>query len=531
MKINKIFTSIFAVAALTLSSCEKSFEELEKDPNRPVNVPAALVLQGVESDMFNNIGRPFSAEMRWNQFYCSNYNYYATNEYTWTSGSNHYNTLKNVIKMEEEAKRAGLADVNGYSALGKFFRAFFFYEMTIRMGDLPMTEALKGIENISPKYDTQKAIFVQVLKWLDDANTDMAALITKGENSVSGDFYFGGDVRKWQKAVNAYKLRVLVALSKKDADTELNVKGRFSEMMSNSTKFPLFGSLSESLQYTYNNFNKYPSNPDNFGFDATRQNMAKAYVEPLSLMNDPRVMITCEPAGAELKAGKKPSDYSAYVGASSAEDLTDMSDKAGRNNGAGFAPGLYSFQNRFRYYRNYTAETTFIVGYPEMCFNIAEAYHLGWATGDAETWYKKGIQASMDFYGVKNGSNTMTYSRTGGREAADLSTFTIDFDFEKYYAQASVKYAGKTTKGQEQILTQKYLAFFMNSGMEAYFNWRRTGFPKFYTGVGNGNSNRIAIRWQYPLSERTTNATNYKAAIDSQFAGKDDINDMLWLLK
>lgn len=531
MKTNKIFTSIFAVAALTLSSCEKSFEELEKDPNRPVNVPAALVLQGVESDMFNNIGRPFSAEMRWNQFYCSNYNYYATNEYTWTSGSNHYNTLKNVIKMEEEAKRAGLADVNGYSALGKFFRAFFFYEMTIRMGDLPMTDALKGIENTTPKYDSQKAVFVQVLKWLDDANADMAALITKGENSVTGDFYFGGDVRKWQKAVNAYKLRVLIALSKKEADAELNVKAKFSEMLANPTKFPLLGNVSESLQYTYNNFNKYPSNPDNFGFDATRQNMSKAYVEPLSLMNDPRVMITCEPAGSELKAGKKPSDYTAYIGASSAEDLTDMSDKAGRNNGAGFAPGLYSFQNRYRYYRNYVAETTFIVGYPEMCFNIAEAYHLGWATGDAEAWYKKGIQASIDFYGVKNGTNTMTYSKTGGREAADLATFTIDFDFEKYYAQTSVRYAGKTTQGQEQILTQKYLAFFMNSGMEAYFNWRRTGFPKFYAGVGNGNSNRIAVRWQYPLSERTTNATNYKAAIDSQFAGKDDINDVLWLLK
>jgi hypothetical protein len=514
-----------------LSSCEKTFEELEKDPNRPVNVPASLVLQGVESDMFNNIGRPFGAEMRWNQFYCSNYNYYATNEYTWTSGSNHYNTLKNVIKMEEEAKRAGLADINGYSALGKFFRAFFFYEMTVRMGDLPMNDALKGIENIAPKYDTQKAIFVQVLKWLDEANTDMAALITKGETSVAGDFYFRGDVRKWQKVVNAYKLRVLVALSKKEADADLGIKAKFAEMMGNPTKFPLLSNIAESLQYTYNNFNKYPSNPDNFGFDATRQNMAKTYVEPLSSMNDPRVMVTCEPAGAELKAGKKPSDFSAYVGASSAEDLTDMSDKAGRNNGAGFAPGVYSFQNRFRYYRNYTAETTFIVGYPEMCFNIAEAYHLGWATGDVETWYKRGIQASMDFYGIKNGSNTMTYSRTGGRDAADLATFTIDFDFDKYYAQSLVKYAGKNTKGQEQIITQKYLAFFMNSGMEAYFNWRRTGFPKFETGVGNGNSNRIAVRWQYPFSERTTNAANYKAAIDSQFAGRDDINDILWVVK
>lgn len=71
----------------------------------------------------------------------------------------------------------------------------------------------------------------------------------------------------------------------------------------------------------------------------------------------------------------------------------------------------------------------------------------------------------------------------------------------------------------------------MNSGMEAYFNWRRTGFPTFYKGVGTGNSGRIAMRWIYPLSERTTNTENYKAAIASQYGGKDDINDLIWMLK
>lgn len=531
MKIHNLFAGAFAVLAVSLSSCEKSFEDLEKDPNRPVNVPASLVLQGVESDMANNTGRPFSAEMRWNQYYCSNYNYYATNEYTWTASPNHYNTLKNVIKMEEEAKRAGLADVNGYTALGKFFRAFFFDQMAKRVGDLPLAEALKGIENTTPKYDTQKAVYVQILKWLDEANDNMATLITQGQATVAGDFYFGGDLRKWQKVVNAFKLRILVLLSKKEADAELNVKARFAEMLGNPTKYPLLAGLEDNLEFRYNQFNKYPSNPDNFGFDATRQNMAKTYVELLSTMNDPRVMITCEPAGGQLKAGKAPSDYTAFVGASSAEDLADMSEKAGRDNGAGFAPGLYSFQNRSRYYSNYTGENTFIVGYPEMCFNIAEAYHHSWGTGDAEAWYKKGIQASMNFYGVKEGANTMTYSKTGGRDAEDLANYTINFNFDTYYNQDMVKYAGKTAKGLQQIISQKYAAFFMNSGMEAYFNWRRTGFPKFETGVGNGNSNRIAIRWQYPISERTTNTQNYNAAIQSQYGGKDDINDAVWIMK
>lgn len=531
MKIFNQISLVFLVLGLALSSCDTSFEELEKDPNRAVSAPASLVLQGIEYNLYNNTGVPFSSEMRWNQFYAINYNYYGNNEYQWGEMPNHYFTLKNVVRMEQEAKRAGAADVNGYSALGKFFRAFFFDQMSIRVGDLPVMEALEGTTNLTPKYDSQKAIYVQILKWLDESNADLTALIAKGETSVAGDFYFGGDLRKWQKAVNALKLRILIRLSKKEGDAELNVKSRFAEVLNNPTKFPLFEGMGDNLQFISNNFNKYPSNPDNFGFDATRQNMAKTYIDLLTARKDPRVMITTEPAGAELKAGKLPSDFTAFVGASSGEDLTDMSDKAGRSNGTGFAPGTYSFQSRSRYYSNYVGESVFILGYPELCFNLAEGINRGWASGSAEQWYKQGIKASQEFYGVKSGTLPMRYSRTGGRDAADFGTYSIDFNFDTYYAQPLVKYDGNTAAGLEKILTQKYLAFFMNSGMEAYFNYRRTGIPKFFTGVGTGNSGRIATRWQYPFSERTTNEPNYKAAIQSQFGGQDSINDALWISK
>jgi hypothetical protein len=528
MKIKNIILGILGFSLLALSSCEKTFDQLEKDSNRAVQVPASLVLQTVEYNVLNDNGRPFSAEMRWNQFYCSNYNYYANNEYNLGAMPNQFSTLKNVIKMEQEAKKAGLADVNGYSALGKFFRAYFFDQMSKRVGDLPMTEALQGIDNIAPKYDSQKVIYVQILKWLDDANSDLTTLIAKGE-TISGDFYFSGDLKKWQKVVNAYRFRVLISLSKKDSDSDLSIKSKFAEMVGNPTKYPILGSNGESLQFVWNNFNKYPSNPDNFGFDATRQNMASTYVGFLSSIQDPRVMITCEPAGSDLKAGKLPSDYTAYRGAGSGDNLDDMSRNAGLSNGAGFAPGIYSFQNRSRYYQNYTGENTFIIGFPEMCFNIAEGYARGWATGSAEDWYKKGIKASHAFYGIAEGANTMTYSKTGSKDAADLAKYTVNFNFDSYYANDAVKYDDATAI--KKILSQKYVAFFMNSGMEAYFNWRRTGFPTFSSGVGNGNSNRIALRWIYPTTERTANATNYTAAITSQYAGKDDINDQMWLVK
>lgn len=528
MKINLFILSLISVALMTLSGCEKSFDQLEKDNNRAVQVPASLVLQAVEFNMFNDNGRPFSAEMRWNQFYCSNYNYYANNEYNVGQMPNQFSALKNVVKMEEEAIKGGLSAVNGYSALGKFFRAYFFDQMSKRVGDLPMTDALKGIENTAPKYDSQKVIYQQILKWLDDANTDLTALAAKGE-SISGDFYYGGDLKKWQKAVNAYRLRVLVTLSKKDMDADLGVKAKFADMVGNPSKYPLFTSNGESLQFVYNTFNKYPSNPDNFGFDATRQNMASTYVGLLTKLQDPRVMVTCEPAGSDLKAGKLPSDFAAYRGAGSGDALDDMSKNAGISNGAGFAPGIYSFQSRSRYYKNYTGENTFIAGYPELCFNIAEGYARGWATGSAEDWYKKGIQASHAFYGIMEGSNTMTYSKTGTKEAADQTAYSVNYTFATYYSQDAVKY--DAAEAIKQIVSQKYLAFFMNSGLEAYFNYRRTGFPAFSIGVGNGNSGRISQRWQYPLAERSSNATNYTAAISSQYSGKDDINDLMWLVK
>ncbi|UBM58094.1 SusD/RagB family nutrient-binding outer membrane lipoprotein [Marinilongibacter aquaticus] len=519
-----------SIAGLLFSACQKPFSELEKDPNRPVNVPAALVLSQVEFDMYNNTGKPFSDAMRWNQFYCSNYNYYATNEYTWTEMPNHFFILKNVVKMEEEALRAGANEVNPYAALGKFFRAFFYDQMSKRAGDLPLTEALEGQDNFEPNYNSQKEIYVQILNWLDESNADLASLIAQGENSITGDFYFDGDLKQWQKVVNALQLRILTTLSSKENDSDLNIKGRFAKILQNANQYPLLNDMNDNLEFMSNIYNKYPSNPDNFGFDATRQNMAAAYVEPLKNLKDPRLFITCEPAGSEMKAGKLPSDFSAYHGASSGEDLADMTFKAGVSNGTAFAPGEYSFQNRFRYYTNYEGEAVFIVAYPEMCFNIAEGIHRGWFDGSAAEWYAKGIEASMSFYGLNSGANTFTYSQTGGKDASDFVTFNYDFDFQEYLNQSDVKYTADE-KGLEKIITQKYLAFFMNSGMEAYFNWRRTGYPAFYTGVGTGNSGRIAIRWQYPYSERTTNTANYETAIDRQFNGDDNINDEIWLLK
>ena len=487
------------VLFVALSSCQK-FSDLEKDPNRPGNVPPSLVFTSV---LYSTYYAPWSDVQRWNQFYCSNYAYYAEQKYDWTTTSFNYSQLKNVNQMIAEAKRIGLADTNPYSAIGKFYKAFFFVDMSMRLGDVPLTEALKSLDNTMPKYDTQKAVFQQVLTWLEESNTDLQSLINSGDQTLTGDFMLNNDLKKWQKVVNSYKLRVLIALSKKESDTDLNIKTLFANVVNNPTKYPVMTSLDDNLKFTYNNStDKYPLNQDNYGQTATRNNMSATYLNTLALLKDPRTFIVADPAPAKIRAVLTASDFGAYVGASSGESLDDMSTK--------MLNGEYSSISKSKYYSSYVGEPCIQIGYSELCFNIAEAITRGWLSGNAENYYINGIKASWAFHGVAS----------------------VDLKWDAYYSQATVKLNGTVSEALKQILTQKYLAFFQNSGWEAYNNYRRTGVPAFLTGTGTANSGRIAKRWQYPSPERTTNSVNYKASLVSQFGTEtDDINADIWILK
>jgi hypothetical protein len=132
----------------------------------------------------------------------------------------------------------------------------------------------------------------------------------------------------------------------------------------------------------------------------------------------------------------------------------------------------------------------------------------------------------MNVYGLTQGQ-TVTIKNVDG--SVTLGTATIDIN--AFMVNPDVAYNAAT--GLTQILTQKYVAFFMNSGYESYYNWRRTGIPAFSQGgVGIGTpTNQIPLRWQYPQDEITYNNANYTAAIASQYGGKDDVTASMWLIK
>jgi Starch-binding associating with outer membrane len=187
--------------------------------------------------------------------------------------------------------------------------------------------------------------------------------------------------------------------------------------------------------------------------------------------------------------------------------------------------GEYSAANQKRYYSTFTGyEPAVQIGYAEQCFNIAEGINRGWATGDAALYYQNGIKASMQFYGITDGAVIQITEQDN-----DAVIGSVTANVTNYLNQASVVYAGNNANGLKQILEQKYLAFFQHAGQEAYFNFRRTGFPAFLTGPGTGNNGVIPKRWLYPQAESVTNNQNYQEAVTSQFGGAgDNLNEQLW---
>ena len=521
----KISILFLMASMLLMLSCSKKFEDYSKNNNLPTQTPPGLILPTILNDLYV---APGGDADKYTQFIVSNYNYYGTNKY-WTGSANlNYGTLRNVLAMEKEAARLSNGSSNNpYHALGFFFRAFFFVNMTENVGDLPMTEALQGLSKSAPKYDTQKDIFKQSLIWLDSANTLLTAQIPllkldPSYYEFSGDFYYKERITnpmstpdalvEWQKVINSYRLRVLIELSKKVNDADLNIKTQFATVFNNPAKYPIFTSNNDNLQYVYNSsFNYYPDNPTNYGNNADRLNIAATLETNLGKLHDIRAMIFAEPARG---LGFSDTSYSSFVGGKSGDDVSTLSTLSGA--------GSITVYNYHHFYSSYTAEPTLIISYGEVCYTIAEAINSGWVTGDAEAYYKNGTKAMFAFYGIQDGINKVVFRN---------ASYDMPFSFTDYFNQPLVKYKGNNSDGLTQILTEKYLGYARNSGLQAYYQWRRTGLPTFDVGAGTGNGSKIPLRFQYPSNERTANATNYTDAVQKQYSGNDDINAKMWLIQ
>ncbi len=490
MKITKIAIIISTVCLCF--SCG-NMGDLNVDPNNPTQTHPRLLLTQLCMSAFRTGNDGMYAAKKVISADGENAEQY----YKWTRGNfDYYNNLRNVQKMAQEAERV---EAPVYMALAKFFRAYYFYELTLRFGDIPYSEALKAESEslYSPTYDPQEEVFAGILEELKEADD----ILESDGSMIDGDIIFHGNGTQWRQLINSFRLKVLLTLSNHTTVGTLNIADQFNAI---ATDGPLMNSLADNGQLVYldQEGNRYPQ----FNAQWSGYYMDDTYIQRMRERQDPRLFIFSSQTNRGKTEGKALDDFSSYEGGDPAAPYSDAIIKVGEGT-------ISTINDRFR--TDPIVEPTMLMGYAELQQILAEAAVRGWIAGDANTYYQNGIRASFLFY--------QTHTR-------DYARYFDETAVESYLQQPLVVLGDNlsTEEKIERIVMQKYLPAFYQGGWSSYFEHLRTGYPDFRRPEGT----QIPPRWMYPQGEYNNNSTNVEAAIVRQFgAGNDNINQTTWWLR
>lgn len=484
---------IVVLSLVTLCSC-RDLTELNDNPNNATTTHPQALLTKVEWDAFHSFRGtgPLYIQKMLVQTDGEN----AGQIYNWQRGDfSAYSNLRNVTKMIEEAEKI---NEKTYVALGKFFRAYYFYNLALQFGDIPYSEALRGEESeiFSPKYDAQKDVFTGILTELKEAGD----LLEANPSVISGDIIYGGNSSSWVKAINAFRLKVLMTLSKHENSAEFNVKSEFASIINSKPLFTGISGDDAQLVFLNQEGNRYPEfNSSGYG---SGMYMDSTFIRRLQDRKDPRLFVIATQTRLGKEEGKALDDFTSYEGGDPVAPYARVNDKA--------VAGKLS-KVLERYSQDPTTEPLVLISYAEQQFIIAEAIVRGWIGGNAETAYESGIRSAFKFY--------ENYAKgIGGFVGEDKVAAYLDQPLIKLSAVSSPE------ARLERIMMQKYLRSFHQGGLSAYADYLRTGYPEFRKADGVN----IAYRWMYPQAEYNTNGDHVSEAIQRQFSGADNIHSKTW---
>ncbi|MEL7832669.1 SusD/RagB family nutrient-binding outer membrane lipoprotein [Fodinibius sp. Rm-B-1B1-1] len=408
--------------------------------------------------------------------------------------------IEGLIDQLEMRKEEG-EEVGNMLATARIMRVFIYHRITDLYGDAPYSEAGKGAidQEFTPAYDTQEEIYNDMFTELDEA-------VNQFDSSQpmfgSNDLMFGGDITQWQKFGNSLRLRLalrLVKVNESKAETEAlaAIDAPGGVMTSNDDIAMIQHQSGPSSGPAGLNTNAI-SEAMNDGGD--HEYVAQTMVDWLKNNNDPRLSIYAE------------TDSSAYVGFPSGYTATSIQD----HNSFNETTANYARVNSMLIDLD---DPTFFQTYAEVEFMLAELAARNWTSDAAATHYENGVRAAMEYLSL--------YDEEGGADIADS-------DINNYLANNPFNAGGSTGDKLEQINEQYWAAVFLN-GIEAWSNWRRSGYPDLEPALvdsndppaGNQTNGEIPRRLIYPEgTEGVLNAKNYDEVIERQ--GENDMVTRVW---
>ena len=452
---------------ISFTSCKK-FLDVNTTPNNPTAVPPNTILPTTTIGMgfanSNDLDRATSALAQHiagvgNQTAAYDvYNLDGNFDNQWNGeiyGIN-LSDLQILIDQYSETSPA-------YSGIAKLEMAYLFSIATDIWGEVPYSQAAQGLKFTNPRFDKQEDIYqgnsaLGITSLFDLVKSGLADLAKTSNVFVPGsdDIVYKGDRTKWARMGNTLLLKFAIQISNKNpalaTSTIASVITGNNYINSNALDFevPFAASVgNQNALYTFNNLNR------------TGDQMLSTRLLNLEKSLNDTVRLA--------KFFTKPNGV-----------FTSFD-----NGATGAAPALATRSKYNTYLTGTSGEAPIrLLTYAQVKFILAESALILGTTGVANTLYQEGITASMQKVGMT---------------AAEISNyFTTN--------PTVVTLSGTTEQQRAQIITQKYIAWIGN-GIEAYNDYRRTGYPPL-TLVNNAqgdNPNVIPTRLPYTITELSSN--------------------------
>jgi|LSQX01.3.fsa_nt_gb hypothetical protein len=554
-----LYKVLITIVAISLLSCEEHLTELNVNPNGvdPAIVnPNLLVPTVIVSTAYPYL------EMNYNGHTAGVMQYVqlsgwsdARNNYAWREQQNWDHIYSNLRDIQHLYNRAVEEDMEFHQGLSIVVRAFNFGYIADTWGSAPYSAALNalegGQEDLFPVFDSQEAIYMGIIDELKNANTVLSKPASEYNNiSTSSDILFNGDPMKWRRFGNSLMLRYYMRVSSKLPDY---AKAGIEEIVSNPNQYPIFTSNDGEAALDMIGSSSGNSWPATVAYDASESDFDRIQLcaglrDVLVDFNDPRLGVWFNKVRIPIKVSSEYDDdeivdgvrylHPNYIASNNmviynkdtwiadteaGKVLIDTMEYAGipiafrRGDASPFnlnpapiqgGPNVHSsaLSDMYKEARGDMLKGR-MVTYAEVNFILAEAAQKGWNVGSQKDWYEKGIEASLNAYGV--GSSLSSY----------LNGDKVNYD-----------------GSLEQIMTQKWIANW-TVAHEAWCDWRRTGLPNLDVGT-QGLRAAMPLRYQYGGNEISRNTENYRDAISSlqqtdftEQDGNDSSWSKFWLLQ
>lgn len=457
---------MFLIILALFSSCKK-YLDVNETPNNPTSVPPSVLLPtttvGLAFANTNDLDRATSLLVQHIAGIASqaaDYDVYKLegyfdNQWNFELYNGAINNLNKIIDVHGATSPA-------YSGISKLELAYAVSMLTDLWGDVPYSQAGRGLKFPTPRFDKQQDIYQGNAA---DSIQSLFALVMEGMADLDktsllkptkDDVVYGGDLAKWKRMGNTLLLKFAMQISNVNptlakSTIDAVITGN-NYINSNSLDFEVPFATSVGNQnplYTFNVSNR-----------PTDQMLSQRLLNLSRSLND------------TVRLGKY---FTKPTGNFVAFD----------NGATATAPTL---ANRSKYNAFVTGATgeapARLLTFAQVNFILAESALILGTAGDANTYYQAGIKANMTKIG--------------------MTTTEIDTYFTTNAGVVTL--AGTTEQKRNQIITQKYMAWIGN-GIEAFNDYRRTGYPvlAIANNAAGHNPNVIPTRLTYPLNELSRN--------------------------